>query len=295
MKIYALLDSRRVTGAYEFTLRPGERTLIDVKARLFERERAKELGIAPLTSMFFYGEEKPRPQWHWRPEVHDSDGLMIASGAGEWIWRPLGNPAKLRISYFEVENPRGFGLLQRDRRFSNYEDLETRHEVRPNAWITPLSNWGKGQVKLVEIPTDKETNDNIVAYWIPRALPPAGQPLELAYRIHFQSDEPLDSAIGRVIATRLGGGDKEGLIRLILDFDGAKLRALPADTRIKPVINVGQDGQLAHQSILKNPVTGTWRLAFQVKPPKGKPLELRAFLQHEKNVLSETWSYQFES
>ena len=295
MKIYALLDSRRVTGAYEFTLRPGERTLIDVKARLFERERAKELGIAPLTSMFFYGEEKPRPQWHWRPEVHDSDGLMIASGAGEWIWRPLGNPAKLRISYFEVENPRGFGLLQRDRRFSNYEDLETRHELRPNAWITPLSNWGKGQVKLVEIPTDKETNDNIVAYWIPRALPPAGQPLELAYRIHFQSDEPLDSAIGRVIATRLGGGDKEGLIRLILDFDGAKLRALPADTRIKPVINVGQDGQLAHQSILKNPVTGTWRLAFQVKPPKGKPLELRAFLQHEKNVLSETWSYQFES
>jgi glucans biosynthesis protein len=295
MKVYALLDSPRLTGAYEFTVRPGERTSVDVKARLFERERVKELGIAPLTSMFFYGEDKPRPQWHWRPEVHDSDGLMIASGAGEWIWRPLGNPEKLRISYFELDNPRGFGLLQRDRRFSNYEDLETRHELRPSAWITPLNNWGKGQIKLVEIPTEKETNDNIVAYWIPKALPPAGHPIEVAYRIYFQNDDPLDSSTGRVIATRLGGGDKEGSIRFVLDFDGAKLRALPAGSAVKPVIHVGQDGQLAQQSIVKNPTNGTWRLAFQVKPPKGKPLELRAFLQHDKYALTETWSYQLES
>ncbi|MGH7845649.1 MAG: glucan biosynthesis protein [Candidatus Binatia bacterium] len=295
MKVYALLDSPRLTGAYEFTVRPGERTSVDVKAKLFERERVKELGIAPLTSMFFYGEEKPRPQWHWRPEVHDSDGLLIASGAGEWIWRPLGNPEKLRISYFELDNPRGFGLLQRDRRFSNYEDLETRHELRPSAWIIPLDDWGTGQVKLVEIPTAKETNDNIVAYWIPKALPPAGQPIEVAYRIQFQSEEPHGASTGRVIATRLGGGDKEGLIRFVLDFDGGKLRALPAGSAVKPVIHVGQDGQLAQQSIFKNPINGTWRLAFQVKPPKGKPLELRAFLQHDKSALTETWSYQLAS
>jgi glucans biosynthesis protein len=296
MKVYALLDSQNLTGAYEFVVRPGERTVVDVKARLFERKRVKELGIAPLTSMFLFGEEKPRPPGDWRPEVHDSDGLSIASGTGEWIWQPLVNPEKLQVNYFELENPRGFGLMQRDRRFSNYEDLETRHELRPNAWITPIGNWGKGQIKLVEIPSPKETNDNIVAYWVPRNLPPVGQPIEIAYRIHFQSDDPLDAASGRVTATRVGAGDKEDLKRFILDFDGGKLKDLPASAAIKPVISVGPDGQLVQQNILKNPVTGGWRVVFQVKPPKDKPLHLRAFLQYEKDVLvkdtvTETWSY----
>jgi glucans biosynthesis protein len=186
--------------------------------------------------------------------------------------------------------------MQRDRRFSNYEDLETRHELRPNAWITPIGNWGKGQIKLVEIPSPKETNDNIVAYWVPRNLPPVGQPIEIAYRIHFQSDDPLDAASGRVTATRVGAGDKEDLKRFILDFDGGKLKDLPASAAIKPVISVGPDGQLVQQNILKNPVTGGWRVVFQVKPPKDKPLHLRAFLQYEKDVLvkdtvTETWSY----
>ncbi|MET0503332.1 MAG: glucan biosynthesis protein G [Candidatus Binatia bacterium] len=296
MKVYALLDSQSLTGAYEFVLRPGEQTVVDVKARLFERRRVKELGIAPLTSMFFYGEEQPRPPGEWRPEVHDSDGLSIASASGEWLWRPLVNPEKLQINYFELENPRGFGLLQRDRRFSNYEDLETRPELRPNAWITPIGNWGKGQIKLVEIPSPKETNDNIVAYWVPRNLPSPGQPIEISYRMHFQTNDPLDTASGRVTATRVGIGDKEDLKRFVLDFDGGKLKNLPASTPPKALISVGQDGQLVQQSILKNPVTGGWRLAFQVKPPKDKPLYLRAFLQHEKDTLAkdtltETWSY----
>jgi glucans biosynthesis protein len=299
MKIYALLDSQSLTGAYEFLVRPGERTVVDVKARLFERKRVKELGVAPLTSMFLYGEEKPRPAGDWRPEVHDSDGLSIASGTGEWIWRPLVNPQKLQISYFEMENPRGFGLLQRDRRFSNYEDLETRHELRPNAWITPVGNWGKGQIKLVEIPSPKETNDNIVAYWIPKNLPAPGQPIELSYRIHFQNEDPIDPASGRVVATRIGTGDKEDLRRFVLDFEGGKLKNLPENAPIKPVISVDPDGQLVQQNSLKNPATGGWRVAFQVKAPKDKPLRLRAFLQYEKSpttrdALSETWSYQIQ-
>jgi glucans biosynthesis protein len=299
MKIYALLDSQRLTGAYEFVVRPGERTIVDVKARLFERKRVKEFGIAPLTSMFLYGEEKPRPPGDWRPEVHDSDGLSIASGTGEWLWRPLINPEKLQISYFELDNPRGFGLLQRDRRFSDYEDLETRHELRPNAWITPIGNWGKGQVKLVEIPSPKETNDNIVAYWIPRNLPPVGQPIEISYRIHFQSDDPIDVASGRVTATWVGIGDKDDLRRFVLDFEGGKLKSLPTDATVKPVISIGPDGQLVQQNSSKNPVTGGWRVAFQVKAPKDKPLQLRAFLQYEKDpttkdALTETWSYMLQ-
>src|SRR5262249_10112221 len=154
-KIYALLDSQSVTGAYEFVIRPGDQTLVDVRARLFERKRVKEVGIAPLTSMFFYGEERPRPVQDWRPEVHDSDGLLIQSGTGEWIWRPLVNADRLILSYFDVENPRGFGLLQRDRDFRHYEDLEARYDMRPSTWITPFGNWGPGLIKLVEIPTSR--------------------------------------------------------------------------------------------------------------------------------------------
>ncbi len=296
IKVYALLDSQSLTGAYEFIVQPGKRTAVNIKLRFFERKRVKELGIAPLTSMFFYGEEKGRPAGDWRPEVHDSDGLLIASGAGEWIWRPLVNPQKLRVSYFELDNPRGFGLLQRDRSFHDYEDLETRHELRPDAWIVPVGQWGRGQVKLVEIPSQKEIFDNIVAYWIPRTLPQPGQPIELAYKISFQTEDPLDAASGRVTATRIGAGDREDAKRFVLDFEGAKLKALPADAALKPVITVGPDGQLLQQTLFKNPVTGGWRVFFQVKPPKDKPLELRAFLRrnNNKDALTETWSYQLE-
>jgi glucans biosynthesis protein len=295
MKIYALLDSQSLTGAYEFVVRPGERTLVDVRLRLFERKKVKELGIAPLTSMFLYGEEKPRPPGEWRPEVHDSDGLLISSSTREWIWRPLGNPEKLRISYFELENPRGFGLLQRDRKFSNYEDLETHHELRPNAWITPIGNWGKGFVKLVEIPSPKETNDNIVAYWVPKSSRAADEPFEAAYRISFQSADPLDTALARTTAMRIGNGDKEAWKRVVVDFEGAKIKSLPANAPVKAVIAVGPEGQLMQHHVLKNAVTGGWRLSFQVKPPNGKPLELRAFLRNDKGVVTETWSYQLES
>src|SRR5919109_1419775 len=284
MKIYALLDSQSLTGAYEFVVRPGERTLVDVRLRLFERKKVKELGIAPLTSMFLYGEEKPRPPGEWRPEVHDSDGLLISSSTREWIWRPLGNPEKLRISYFELENPRGFGLLQRDRKFSNYEDLETRHELRPSAWITPIGNWGKGFVKLVEIPSPKETNDNIVAYWVPKSSRAAGEPFEAAYRISFQSAGPLDTALARTTAMRIGNGDKEAWKRVVVDFEGAKIKSLPANASVKAVIAVGPEGQLMQQHVLKNAVTGGWRLSFQVKPPNGKPLELHAFLRNGKDI-----------
>jgi len=294
-RLYALLDSPSVTGAYTFVVQPGERTIVNVRVRLFLRKAVREIGIAPLTSMFLYGEEKPRPANDWRPEVHDSDGLLVHSNTGEWIWRPLGNPEKLRVSYFKFDNPRGFGLLQRDRRFQNYEDLETRHELRPNAWITPVGNWGKGQVKLVEIPSRKETNDNIVSYWIPRTLPPIGQPFEFSYRIYFQSADPLDLASGRATAMRIGAGDREDWKRIVVDYEGEKLKALPGSAPVRAVIGVGTDGQLVQQNVFRNAVTRGWRLSFQVKPPKGKPLEVRAFLQNGNDTLTETWGYQIEA
>lgn len=292
MRILALLDSQRVTGAYEFTLRPGDTTVIEVRAKIFGRKPVKELGIAPLTSMFFYGEEKPRPAGEWRPEVHDSDGLLVQSGRGEWIWRPLANPERFQVSYLDIENPRGFGLLQRDRNFHNYEDLETRHELRPNAWIVPVGDWGKGKVKLVEIPTQRETNDNIVAYWLPGISPNAEDGFELAYKINFQNSEPLSASLARATATRIARGDKEELRRVIIDFEGGKIKGLPENAPLKAIIGVGRDGRLVTENLFKNKVTGGWRLVFQVRPPQGKAVELRASLQNEKETLTETWIYQ---
>ena len=291
MKLYALLDSESLTGAYRFDIQPGEETIADVRATLFERKRAKQLGIAPLTSMFFYGEGKPRPPGYWRPEVHDSDGLLIAASNGEWIWRPLLNPEKLQINSFELDGLRGFGLLQRDRTFSHYEDLEARYDLRPNAWVVPTSNWGKGEVKLVQIPTKSEFNDNIVAFWTPKNLPEPGKPIEFSYKIYLHAQEPNGLERGRTVATRIADGDEKGSKRIVIDFTGRNLAALPENAPVEGIVSVGHEGKVVQQNVVKNTVTGGWRLAFQVIPPKGKPLELRAFLQSGKTTLTETWSY----
>lgn len=291
IKVFALLDSESIAGAYRFDIYPGDQTIAEVTATLFERKRSKLLGIAPLTSMFFYGETKSRPAGNWRPEVHDSDGLLISSATGEWLWRPLINPDKLLVNSFEVDGLRGFGLLQRDRSFSHYEDLEARYDLRPNAWVVPTSNWGKGEVKLVQIPTKNEINDNIVAFWTPRNLPQPGKPIELSYRIYFYGQEPNGLDRGRTVATRIGEGGEKGSKRIIVDFIGRNLTALTENAAVQGIVTVGQEGKLLQQNVQKNVATGGWRLAFQVAPPKGKPLELRAFLQHGNTIVTETWSY----
>ena len=186
LTIYALLDSRRVAGAYRFVLTPGVETTMQVTARLYLREAIGKLGIAPLTSMFAFGENQPGRD-DYRPEVHDSDGLSIQLGDGEWIWRPLVNPRRLLVTSFGTTNPRGFGLMQRDRSPTSYEDPEALYERRPSAWIEPVGNWGAGRVELVQIPTPDETNDNIVAFWVPQALPAPGKPLDIAYKVHWQA------------------------------------------------------------------------------------------------------------
>mgnify|MGYP000327270674 CR=1 FL=1 len=182
--VYALLDSPRTTGAYRFVITPGTQTLMEVDCTLFLRKAIDKLGIAPLTSMFFYGENtNQRPKDSFRPEIHDSDGLMIEMETGEWIWRPLRNPTFLQVNAFEADNPRGFGLMQRDLNFDHYQDLEAHYEKRPSAWITTKGPWGRGWVELVQIPTDDEIHDNIVAFWRPAAAP-IGQPLDLGQHIH---------------------------------------------------------------------------------------------------------------
>lgn len=185
LTIYALLDSPRATGAYRFVLFPGRDSVVDVQSKIYLRDKVGKLGIAPLTSMFLYGPQQPSPTINYRPEIHDSDGLSIHAGNGEWIWRPLNNPKHLAVSTYTMENPKGFGLLQRGRQFSRYEDLDDRYDERPSAWVEPQGNWGKGHVELVEIPTNDETNDNIVAFWTPDQLPDPGKEMDFNYKLTF--------------------------------------------------------------------------------------------------------------
>lgn len=294
--MYALLDSPRVAGAYRFAVRPGDDTTVDISATLYRRGDVKVFGVAPLTSMFWFGENTRERHGDLRPEVHDSDGLAMARGNGEWLWRPLTNPSVVRVASFFDENPRGFGLCQRDRRFVSYQDMEAHYHLRPSVWVEPLGDWGRGVVRLVELPTPDETNDNIVAFWVPETLPPIAEPLRFAYRLHWFKEGALTIAqpAGRVAATRVGSSrtHEPELIRFWIDFEGDAVASLSAESDVKGVVTVGAGATLVNSSVQRNAVDDTWRLAFAILPENdGEPVELRAFLENSDRTLTETWTY----
>jgi len=294
LTIYAMLDSASLTGAYRFIVRPGEETTVEVECRLFLRKDVRKLGIAPLTSMFFHGENTNRAFDDFRPEVHDSDGLLLNFANGEWLWRPLDNPQKLNVNRFHMENPRGFGLPQQDREFDHYQDLETHPELRASAWVEPRGDWGAGWVELVQIPTPSDRNDNVVAYWVPERAPKPGEPGVFSYTLHWYGDDPTRPPGGRVVATRRDTSGAKDAQRFVIDFAGKKLAAIPADRVLHGVVTVAggeEAGELLDEHVVKNPVTGGWRLTFQARPKKREPLELRAFLEQDGEALTETWSY----
>jgi len=288
--IFALLDSPRATGAYRLTLRPGSDTIVDVKSQMFLRDKVSKLGVAPLTSMYLFGANQPSKVLNYRRELHDSSGLSIHAGNGEWIWRPLNNPKHLSVSNFSVENPRGFGLLQRGRDFSHYEDLDDNYDKRPSAWIEPEGDWGKGSVDLVEIPTADETNDNIVAFWSPAELPKVGEPLDVSYRLHWTMDEkalhPADSAWVKQTLRSTGDVKQSNLIRqpdgsvaYLVDFEGPSLKALPSDAPVRSQVSVGDNAEVVENSVRYNEHTKGWRLTLRMKiKDAGKPTEMRAAL-----------------
>ncbi len=295
--VYALLDSPSIAGAYRFTIRPGAVTVAQIKAVLYARTAIKTLGIAPLTSMFWHGENSGSTEGDFRPEVHDSDGLLVNHGSGEWLWRPLTNPSSgIRTVAFGDQNPRGFGLLQRDRNFENYQDLEANYQARPSAWVEPVGAWGRGSVRLVELPTPNETNDNIVAFWTPDALPPVGEPIEFEYKLSWAMDQIRPPA-GYAIATRRGTTKTHDtdLQHFWVDFAGSYLGNQAADPSIEAVVDVGPGAKLVYSTAQKNPYNGTWRVAFAVRPDNSrKPVELRCFLRKPQHVLTETWSYLWQ-
>ncbi|WP_201747186.1 glucan biosynthesis protein G [Glaciimonas sp. PCH181] len=293
--IYALLNSRRVTGAYSFIMKPGVDTAVEVKAQLYLRENVTKLGIAPLTSMFFYGKNQRSQTEDYRPEVHDSDGLLVASGTGEWIWRPLVNPKRLLVTSYTTSNPVGFGLMQRERNFASYQDLDARYEKRPSAWVQPKGRWGAGRVELVQIPTPDETNDNIVAYWVPDTPPKVGQPFNIAYTLLWQKDGEKSSPLSSVTQTRRGSGFQlkpDDSINLLVDFEGPVFKKLASTMKLDAIVSVDDNAKLLSSDAVRNEATGGWRMHIKLRRNEdNKPVELRGFLRGGNTTLSETWSY----
>jgi glucans biosynthesis protein len=260
---------------------------------LYQRKAVKVFGAAPLTSMFWRAESSNLPVGDdFRPEIHDSDGLLMHTGAGEWIWRPLVNPKSASVVAFADENPRAFGLLQRDRDFDHYRDLEARYQLRPSAWVEPTGRWGRGSVRLVELPTTSEYNDNIVAFWTPEKLPPLGEPIELEYRLHWGLDQ-FEPPAGRAVATYHQRTYEHE--RFLVDFDGAWLNRQAKEPTIHPEVTVGAHGTLTHTSIQKNPFNGSWRVTFVVKADgSGQPVDLNCQLRRGREILTEKWSYLWQ-
>lgn len=298
---YGLLDGPSYTGAYAFQVEPGEDTIVSVRTVLFARKSVQRLGIAPMSSMYWFGENSRRRFDDFRPEVHDSDGLAIRCGNGERIWRPLANDTgHLEFSFFKMDKCDGFGLLQRDRRFEAFEDGEAAYHLRPSLWIEPTSDWGPGRVVLMEIPTVNELSDNTVAMWEPATTPQPGDRVEFSYKQHWTKAADPAQAGGHVVATRTGLHKWQPEQRtVIVEFAGGGLDKLGNKAPEPQVQILGDAAAKAKiQGVAVQPMgTGHWRLAFQVAPAAegGKladigPLELRASLKQGDNFLTETWA-----
>jgi glucans biosynthesis protein len=291
--VYALLDSPTVAGAYRFEIAPGDDTVITVRSAVFLRQTPRVLGVAPLTSMFWHGKNSDLETDDVRPEVHDSDGLMLHTGADQWIWHPLTNPKDLRVMSFLDDNPRGFGLVQRERRFDAYQDLEAVYHRRPSTWVEPVGEWGRGCVRLVELHAPDETGDNIVAFWVPEVVPEPGTPLELSYKLHWVLDQ-IHPPAGFVLATRQGHSHtfEPELQLFVIDFTGGGLEKEKPDSGIEPKVTVGPGAALVHLNLQKNPYNDTWRVMLALRPDgTGHPVELSCYLHRAAQVLTESWGY----
>jgi periplasmic glucans biosynthesis protein len=287
--IHALLDSKSAAAAYRITIRPGETTVYDVEMNLYPRVDIAEAGIAPMTSMFLFDANDRQKVDDFRPAVHDSDGLFMRNGRGEMLWRVLTNPTDLQISSFYDTNPRSFGLIQRQRDFHVYEDLESHFEKRPSLRVEPIGDWGIGEVRLIEIPSQTEIHDNIVSFWRPKDPLQAKGEYAITYRLHWGGEEP-----GRQLAafekTRAGAaGDSARLF--VVDIVGAKLQGVKPDT-VRGVVtsNFGKVTNIVTQPVPEN---GGWRLSFNLAPDKASVVELRAQLMQNDDPLSEVWVYRW--
>lgn len=287
---YALLDGKWATGAYEFKLIPGDPTTMKIRATLFFRQIPTRIGLAPFSSMFWYGEVSMDRPADYRPEVHDSDNLVVESSSGEFLSRPLINPKEITESFFQFDGVKGWGLLQRDRIFGNYEDIEAAYHLRPGGWVVPKDGFGAGSVYLLELPVEEETEDNIAAMWIPEETPQAQQPYTFSYDLSVPTNNP--SPNGWVQATRQGRS-LDGRRQIVVDWGGGSLAGIAPSENVEVVLSATPEDLVEEQTLQKNPYNNSWRMVLYLREPTPEDTEgnLRAFLRFNDQILTETWTH----
>ncbi len=300
--MHALLDSPSLTGAYHFKITPGVASAVDISATLYARKDIKKLGLAPMASMFFSGEGRPRAGEDYRPEVHNSDGLLIHNGAGEWLWRPLRNPSQLAVSDFVDRDVRGFGLMQRDRNFDHYQDLEAQAEARPSYWVEPLGDWGEGAVELVEIPTPDETNDNVLSYWMPKQPLKKGGSTTFSYRLHALNEltDETSHPGGKIVATyeeKLPPQPDSDIRpqRFIVDFSGGDLGYYLQNAGVVEAVVTTSSGKILASSVVPHARIGGFRATFDIVPQADTTADMRVYLSAGGKAITETWIYPWRN
>jgi glucans biosynthesis protein len=290
IRLFALMDSPSLTGAFRFDIRPGVETRMDVEAAIFPRRTLTRVGVAPLSSMFEFAPQDPlTAKRDFRPAVHDAEGLAVHLANGERLWRPLVNPRDVEISSFAERVPQSFALEQRSRSFDDYSDLEARYERRPSVIIEPGPGWESGQLVLVEIPTTNEFNDNIVAFWQPKEPWEKGERQDFGYRITW-SGNTRPAAVAAVSKTRIGreiGGERP---LVVIDFEtGAGLTL----EDLRPEVSTS-NGSVKNVNLQQGDGEGAFRLSFVLdRSDTAAPAELRAFLMTGEERVSETWLYRW--
>lgn len=300
--IYARLESPSVAGAYKFVIEPGIDTRVKVESWLFAREDVAKLGVAPFTSMFLYGENTQGRIDDYRPEVHDSDGVLMVTHAGEEIWRPLTNPARLQVTSLSDTAPKGFGMLQRDAEWGNYLDAEANYHLRPGLWVTPEAGFDKGRLEVVEIPTKSEIHDNIVAFWTPETPFNAGESLYFSYQLSTVEQNPFVSELASVVRTRQGKAvlpgdefknDKLSTTRQFsVDFTAPQDTSFD-DQAMKLVVQ-GANGTISEQRLYAVADGQEWRATFLVKPKEKQTVDMRAYIEKDGKRISEVWNYVYQ-
>ena len=289
--IHGIIDSESTSGAVRMTFRPGEATIVDVETSLFPRVNLEHVGLGGMTSTYLFGPNDRRNIDDARPAVYETGGLQMLNGQGEWLWRPLHNPETLQISAFVDNAPKGFGLIQRERSYEAYQDDDQRFDRRPSLWIEPIGEWGQGTVQLLEIPSDAEINDNILAYWRPKNVMAANTEVAVAYRQYWCWLPPERPPLAIVTATRVGRGSAGRRRRFFVDFTGDMLGdAAVAD--LKPVLAVGP-GSIHSVKVWPYPERKTIRVSFELDPGNDNACEMRLILQAGGKPISETWLYRW--
>lgn len=275
IRLEAVIDSPSLAGHLDMRLQPGAATVMDLSVTLFPRVEIDDVGIAPLTSLYLKGPLRAAVSDDFRPRVHDSDVLYVENGAGEQLWRPIANPARIETSAFLDDAPRAFGLLQTARRFEDYEDSEARYHDRPSALVRPRGDWGRGAVMLVEIPTGDEFMDNVVAFWRPEAPLRAGGAHRFDYRLEWTRTPPAMAGPARILQTRSGREhDQPGARRYVIDFAGDA-------AHLRPDLSAGDGGEVSGMGLFPLPGDRGTRLTFLLTPGATDAVELRLALRSD--------------